>query len=98
MSRATNAGAGGCSLEDDSYFTSNDLLRHLIANQSRTELNYHVVSQSADDVRDIENAPHHDARSKHLLILSIELDARTRSRMIHLCGPAPKQFIRSVQN
>ena len=37
--------------------TSDDLLRDLAAKPSRTDVNYQVVAQSAEDVENIENAP-----------------------------------------
>lgn len=44
-------------LQSDSVLTSNDLLQDLIAKHRQAELNYQVVAQSAEEVRDIENAP-----------------------------------------
>ncbi len=41
----------------DSGFTSNDLLESLIAEHTPAALNYQIVAQSAEDVRNIENAP-----------------------------------------
>ena len=41
----------------DSGRTSNDLLRSLVAKHSPPDLNYTIIAQSAEDVRDIENAP-----------------------------------------
>jgi len=37
--------------------TSNDLLFSLNGENSRKTLNYEVVAQSAEDVKDIQNAP-----------------------------------------
>lgn len=37
--------------------TSNDLLRRLVGNQSLSDLNYQIITQSAEDVQNIENAP-----------------------------------------
>lgn len=42
--------------------TSNDLLHRLIAKHSQAEVNYQTVAQSAEDVRNIENAPSIKAR------------------------------------
>ena len=44
-------------LKYDATPTSNDLLHRLVAKQSLQELNYQIVSQCADDIRNIENAP-----------------------------------------
>ena len=41
----------------DSYFTSNDLLQELREKHRRPDNNYSIIVQSADDVRDVENAP-----------------------------------------
>jgi hypothetical protein len=37
--------------------TSNDLLHRLVAKHARSEANYQIVVQSAEDVQNIENAP-----------------------------------------
>jgi len=45
------------SVISDPVLTSNDLLRRLIAEHASAALNYQVVTQSAEDVQNIENAP-----------------------------------------
>ena len=37
--------------------TSNDLLSHLIRENSRPSMNYTVIAQNAEEVQDIQNAP-----------------------------------------
>ena len=44
-------------LQNDSGPTSNDLLRNLVAKHSSSPLHYQVIAQTAEDVRNIENAP-----------------------------------------
>jgi hypothetical protein len=44
-------------LQYDSGPTSNDLLRNLVAKHSSPALHYRIIAQSAEDVRNIENAP-----------------------------------------
>jgi len=44
-------------LASDWIHTSNDLLRRLAAKHAPAAPNYHIISQSADDVQNIENAP-----------------------------------------
>ena len=44
-------------LVSDWIHTSNDLLRSLAAKYAPATPNYHIISQSADDVQNIENAP-----------------------------------------
>jgi hypothetical protein len=44
-------------LQSESGPTSNDLLHELVARQSRTDVHGRIVAQSAEDVRDIEDAP-----------------------------------------
>jgi hypothetical protein len=43
--------------EYNSYLTSNDLLRRLVAKHSATDLSYHSTAQSADGVPNNENEP-----------------------------------------
>ncbi len=43
--------------QHDSGPTSNDLLESLTAEHTPAALNYQVVAQSAEDVRNLENAP-----------------------------------------
>jgi hypothetical protein len=37
--------------------TSNDLLRRLLAKHATAAPNYQIISQSAEDVQNVENAP-----------------------------------------
>jgi len=86
-------------LEYDSGPTSNDLLHRLLANQSRPELNYQIIAQSAEVVLDIENAPS-VSMAPYLLttgqtrllttisVYSVRGESREQVRLLYMNAPA----------
>jgi hypothetical protein len=54
---AFDARTGMRSIAEASVRTSNDLLRELAAKQTTVALNYQIVAQSVEDVRNVDNAP-----------------------------------------
>lgn len=54
---AFDAGARMSGVVEDSVRTSNDLLRELAAKHTTGALNYQIVAQSVEDVRNVDNAP-----------------------------------------
>lgn len=54
---AVPSGPGMSILISDWMHTSNDLLKRLTAKHASAVPNYHIISQSAENVQDIENAP-----------------------------------------